>query len=122
MIARLLAIAALVFALTASADAQSKGPNGGVVVQADDHPVEFVHSNQEIVFYIGDHDGTPLPTKGLQARATIQVGGKTVNLTLSPAEPNKFVGKLSAPLGPKARVIFSSRVQGHALQVRFVTD
>ena len=52
----------------------------------------------------------------------IQDGGKTVAVALSPAEPNKFVGQLSMPLGSKARVVFSAKVPGHTLQARFTTD
>jgi hypothetical protein len=120
MILRALMIAAVSLTLMVTADAQTKGPNGGVVVKADDHPVEFVIRAQEIVFYVGDHDGKPMPTKGLKARAVVQDGGKTSTITLSPAAPNMFVGKLAAPLGAKARVVFSSAFDGHSLQARFV--
>jgi hypothetical protein len=120
MIRRALMTAALALILVAPAGAQTKGPNGGVVVKADDHPIEFVVRDQEIVFYLGDHDGKPQPTKGLKARAVVQDGGKTTTITLAPAEPNMFVGKLAAPLGAKARVVFSSAFDGHSLQARFV--
>jgi hypothetical protein len=50
----------------------------------------------------------------------VQDGGKTVTINLSPAAPNMFVGKLASPLGAKARVAFSSYVDGHNLQARFV--
>jgi len=52
--------------------------------------------------------------------AVVQDGGKTSTITLSPAAPNMFVGKLAAPLGAKARVVFSSAFDGHSLQARFV--
>jgi hypothetical protein len=121
MILRTLMIAAVSLILIVNANAESKGPNGGMVVKVEDHPIEFVLSDQEIVFYVGDHDGKPMPTKGLKARAIVQVGGKTTTINLSPAAPNKFVGKLAAPLGAKARVVFSSFIDGHNLQARFVT-
>jgi hypothetical protein len=121
MILRALMIAAVSLTLAAGANAQTKGPNGGMVVKVEDHPVEFVFTDQEIVFFVGDHDGKPMPTKGLKARAVVQVGGKTMTINLAPAEPNRFVGKLAAPLGPKARVVFSSVFDGHSLQARFVT-
>ena len=121
MILRALMIAAVNLTLVAGAGAEPKGPNGGMVVKAEDHPIEFVFNDQEIVFYVGDHDGKPMPTKGLKARAVVQVGGKTTTITLSPAEPDRLVGKLAAPLGAKARVVFSSVVDGHNLQARFVT-
>jgi hypothetical protein len=120
MMRRGLMIAAITLALAAGAQAQSKGPNGGVVVKVDDHPIEFVVREQQVVFYLGDHDGKPMPTKGLKARAVVQDGGKTSTIALSPAEPNLFVGKLAAPLGAKARVVFSSAFEGHNLQARFV--
>jgi hypothetical protein len=121
MILRALMIAAVSLSLVASAGAETKGPNGGMVVKVDDHPVEFVFSDQEVVFYVGDHDGKPMSTKGLKARAVVQVGGKTMTINLAPAAPNRLVGKLAAPLGSKARVVFSSVFDGHNLQARFVT-
>jgi hypothetical protein len=123
MAMRILVAAILGFGLVASATAETKkGPNGGIVVTVENHPIEFVHRGQDILFYLNDHDGKPRPTKGLQARAVVQDAGKTANVTLAPAAPNLFVGKLTAPLGPKARVVFSSRFDEHAVQARFVTD
>jgi hypothetical protein len=121
MILRALMIAAVSLTLVASAGAQTKGPNGGIVMKDDDHPIEFVFTDQEIVFFLGDHDGKPMSTKGLKARAVVQVGGKTMTINLAPAAPNRLVGKLAAPLGSKARVVFSSVFDGHNLQARFVT-
>jgi hypothetical protein len=122
MITRILLATAVALTLTGSAWAQTKGPNGGIVVKAEDHPIEFVLRGQEIVFYVGDHDGKPFATKGLQARAVIQDKGKTATITLTPAEPNMFVGKSAAPIGSKARIVFSARIDDHALQARFVID
>lgn len=121
MILRALMIAAVSLTMATSAGAETKGPNGGVIVRVEDHPVEFLFNDQEITFYIGDHDGSPLPTKGRKARAVVQIGGKTTTINLSPAAPNRFVGKLASPLGPKARVVFSAVIEGHNLQARFVT-
>lgn len=120
MMLRMLMAAVVGLTVIASAEAQTKGPNGGVVVRVEDHPIEFVMRDQEIVFYVGDHDGKPISTKGRKARAIVQDGGKTVTVTLSPAAPNMFVGKLATPLGAKARVAFSGVIEGHSLQARFV--
>jgi hypothetical protein len=120
MIRRALLIAAVSAMLTAPAGAEGKGPNGGMVVTADEHPIEFVVREKEIVFYLSDHDGKPLPTKDVKARAVVQDGGKTMTIALTPSEPNLLVGKLASPLGAKARVVFSSVFEGHALQARFV--
>jgi hypothetical protein len=119
----LLAIVITAMATTALAEAQAKkGANGGIVVTSDGHPIEFVLKGQELVFYVGDHDGSPLPTKDMRGRATVQDGGKTTTVPLEPATPNMMVGKLQAPLGPKARVVFSVNVHGHSLTARYVTE
>jgi hypothetical protein len=33
-----------------------------------------------------------------------------------------FVGQLAMPLGSRARVVFSGKVEGHNLQARFTTN
>jgi hypothetical protein len=120
-----LSVALLCAGITFAAAAQSakKGNNGGDVVVMEGHPIEFVARGQEIAFYILEDDGkSPTPTKGFSGRAVIQDGGRTTSVALSPAEPNMFVGQLAAPLGFKARVVFSAKVPGHTLQARFTTD
>ena len=107
----------------AAAQGAGKGTNGGEVVVMEGHPIEFVAKGQQITFYVLEDDGkSPTLTQGFSGRAVIQDGGKTVSVALSPAEPNKFVGQLSMPLGSKARVVFSAKVPGHTLQARFTTD
>ena len=123
----LFAVLMAVTAVVNDAEAQSKkGPNGGMTVTTSGHPIEFVLRGQELVFYLGDDDGSPLQTKGMTGRATIQDGGKTATVTLQPAAPNMMTGKVQAPLGAKARVVFSGtfREGGHAhtLTARYVTD
>src|SRR5215468_11084582 len=112
-----------VIALGAMAQSPQKGINGGDVVVMEGHPIEFVSKNEEITFYILEDDGkSPTPTKGFSGRAVIQDGGKTFAVNLSPAEPNMFVGQLPMPLGSRARVVFSGKIEGHNLQARFTTN
>ncbi len=117
---------ALLIAMTATASlvqAQpTKGTNGGMIVTSQGHPIEFVLKGQDLVFYINDDDGSPLSTKDMRGRATVQDGGKTATVPLEPAAPNMMVGKLQAPLGLKARVVFSANLHGHALTARYVTE
>ena len=120
-----ISVAALlaVIALGATAQNLKKGDNGGDVVVMEGHPIEFVSRGQEIAFYILEDDGkSPTPTKGFAGRVVIQDGGKTFAVNLSPAEPNLFVGQLPMPLGSRARVVFSAKVEGHNLQARFTTN
>ena len=123
----LFAVLIAVTAVVNDAEAQSKkGPNGGMIVTSSGHPIEFVLKGQELVFYLGDDDGSPLQTKGMTGRATVQDGGKTATVTLQPAAPNMMTGKVQAPLGAKARVVFSGTFREgghvHTLTARYVTD
>jgi hypothetical protein len=106
----------------AFAQAKKKGPNGGSMTESEGHTIEFVNKGSELVFYLGDHDGGALPTKGIKGRAIVQEGGKTKTIQLAPATPNLLVGKLEAPLAPKTRVAFSAAVDDHNLQGRFVVE
>jgi hypothetical protein len=120
-----LCIAAIVtgIAFAAAAQTATKGANGGDVVVMEGHPIEFVSRGQEIAFYILEDDAkSPTPTQGFSGRAVIQDAGKTFAVTLAPAGPNAFVGQLPAPLGAKARVVFSAKIPGHTLQARFTTE
>ncbi len=106
----------------AVAQAKRKGPNGGAVVESEGHGIEFVNKADDLVFYLLDHDGSPLATKGIRARAIVQEAGKTRTIALAPAAPNLLVGKLDAPLSSKARVVFSAGLHGHNLSGRFAVD
>jgi hypothetical protein len=105
----------------ASAQA-AKGSNGGAVVKSEGHPIEFVRNSLDITFYLADHDGSPISTKDMKARATVQDGGKTVTVPLSPATPNRMGGKLQAELSPKAIVVFSGNLEGHDLTARYTAE
>ena len=123
----LFAVLIVITAAVSGAQAQSKkGPNGGIVVTTEGHPIEFLLKGQELVFYLGDDDGSPLQTKGMTGRATIQDGAKTATVTLQPAAPNMMTGKVPAPLGAKARVVFSGTFREgshtHTLTARYVTE
>jgi hypothetical protein len=117
---------ALLIAMIATASfAQAqpkKGPNGGMVVTSQEHPIEFVLEGQKLIFYLSDHDGSSLSTKDMRGRATVQEGGKTATVPLEPAAPSMMIGNLQAPLGSKARVVFSANLHGHSLTARYVTE
>lgn len=117
---------AMIMALTALVDpvaAQTKkGDNGGPVVTSQGHPIEFVHKGEEIIFYVSDDDGSPLPTKDMKGRATIQQGGKTATIQLKPSSPNMMVGKAETELAPQDRVVFSGSLHGHSLTARYTVE
>ena len=123
----LLALLVVVSATAGLAQAPSKkGANGGMLATSHGHPIEFVQKGQELIFYVVDDDGSPLPTKDMQGRATVQDSGKTTTVPLQPGAPNMMVGKVASPLGPKARVVFSAsfrvKAHTHTLTARYVTE
>ena len=117
-----LTIIAAIAAMPHLAMAQTKGSNGGPVVKSQGHPIEFVRKGTDIVFYIGDDDGSPLSTKDMRGRATVQDGGKTIAVPLAPASPNMMTGKLQAELSPRAIVVFSASLHGHSLTARYTAE
>lgn len=118
-----LAMIAAITAMPEFAAAQTKkGSNGGPVVTSQGHPIEFVRKGLEIIFYVSDDDGSPLSTKEMRGRATVQEGGKTITVPLSPNGPNMMVGKLQTELTPKARVVFSANLHGHSLTARYTVE
>ncbi|MFB6460008.1 hypothetical protein [Bradyrhizobium tunisiense] len=116
------AMIALTTAMPQLAVAQTKGSNGGPVVKSQGHPIELVRKGLDIVFYVGDDDGSPLSTRDMRGRATIQDGGKTVTVPLVPASPNMMTGKLQAEPSSKAIVVFSGSLHGHSLTARYAGE
>jgi hypothetical protein len=118
----LLALALVALPLAAGAHDKAKGPNGGPVVDSAGHHLEFVAQGTELVIYLSDESEAPIPAAGSRnARAIVQDGGKTATVPLRPAEPNRLVGALPAPLSKGARVVVSATLaDGHAVQARFV--
>jgi len=101
----------------------AKGPNGGPVADNAGHHVEMVANGTELVLFLTGDADKPIASAGTKnARAVVQDGGKTVTVALQPAAPNMLVGKAEAPIGAKARVVFSASVPGHALTARYVTE
>lgn len=116
------AMMVVIAAMPNLATAQTKGSNGGHVVKSQGHPIEFVSKGTDIVFYVGDDDGSPLSTKDMRGRATVQDGGKTITVPLAPASPNLMKGRLQTELSPKAIVVFSASLHGHSLTARYTVD
>jgi hypothetical protein len=101
----------------------AKGPNGGPVVEAAGHHVEFVDEGAALAFFLSDEAGKPIQSKGAQGRAVIQDRGKTETVPLASADPNKLTGNVPQPLGAGARIVLSATLSGgHSIQVRFVKN
>ena len=121
--ARLVLGSALILASVSGAVAHeaAKGPNGGAVVDVAGHHVEFVPSATEMTFYLTGEADAPIASTGAKVKAIAQDAGKTAQIDLAPVEPNKLVGKLTAPLTKGAKVVVSGVLSdGHSLQAKFV--
>ncbi|TXN27154.1 hypothetical protein FV232_11595 [Methylobacterium sp. WL30] len=112
-------VLAIALLLALAAPARAAGPNGGVVVVADGHPIELVASETALTFFVTDDDGGPAATAGLTGKAFVQTGAGTETVPLAGAAPNRMVGALKGPLPAGAKVVFSARMHGHSLQARF---
>lgn len=101
----------------------ARGPNGGQMVTADGHPIELVLSGTALTLFLNGEDGRPSASARASGRVTVQAAGRTATLALAPAEPNRLVGTLPAPLAAGARVVFTGTMaDGHRLTARFVVE
>lgn len=97
------------------------GPHGGQVVDVKGHHVEFITKDTAITVYLTDDNDAPIASAGAQAKAVIQDGGTSSNITLLPAEPNVLMGAVSAPLSVGAKVVVVGKLaDGHEILARFV--
>jgi maltose-binding protein MalE len=111
---------AAVLALVQPALAQQRGPNGGLVAGKGEHVTELIVSPSELTVYILEH-GKSHSTEGVTLRAVIQAGGKTANVNFTPADDQKLVTKLSAPLEKGAIVVLTGKDHhGDAISARYV--
>ncbi len=118
-----LAALALSFGLAAPALAHEaeKGPNGGALIDVEGHHIELVTAPDALTFYLSDEKEAPIAASGAQMKAIIQHAGKTTQLELVPAEPNKLTAATSATVGSGAKVVITGSLpDGHKLQGRFV--
>lgn len=120
--AQLIATALVLAAASpALAHEEVKGPNGGHVMEASGHHIEFVPSPTEVTFYLSDEAGKPIASKNAKAKAFVQDGGKTTPLALTPAAPDKLTAKLATPLKSGGKVaVTATTPDGHNLQARYV--
>jgi hypothetical protein len=114
-----LAAAMMPLAFPTFAQTAKKGPNGGLVAGAAGHEVELVVSGVDVSVYVLD-DGKVSPVGKAQLRLVVQSGGKTTNVTLATAAPNRLAAKLAEPLAAGAVVVVSGKDDhNHTVSARF---
>lgn len=78
-------------------------------------------NQSELLIYLTGEDDAPIASYGSKVKAIVQEAGSTKQLELTPAEPNRLVGKTAAPLAAGTKVVVTgSLADGHAVQGRFV--
>lgn len=103
--------------------APARGPNGGMVVVADGHPIELVVEGQTVTLFLNGENGRPAPSRGASGRVVVQAGGQTATASLAPAEPNRLVGQLSVQVAAGTRLIFTGTMaDGHRIQARYTLE
>lgn len=108
--------------LPARAHSDEKGPHGGLMVDAKGHHVEMTAQDKELTFFLMDDGHAPVSSKGMSGRIVVLQGSAQTSAPLEPREPNSFVARLEAPLGPGARVVLNAKTaDGRNIVARFVS-
>jgi hypothetical protein len=117
----LLAVLAVLPAFTALAHGLAPAAaHGGVMAEtSNDHWVELVVRDGQLVVYVTDPEFKPVPSAQLGGKATVLVGGKREEVTLAPSEANTVTGKLAAPVSGKITAVLALTIGGKPATVRF---
>ncbi len=98
----------------------AKETNGGQIIDTADGHWELVAKGGELTVYVTDTAVNPVATKAAKGTATVLVGGKTIKIDLTPAEPNLLKGKGDFVAAKGMKVVVSlENVGSKPEQVRF---
>lgn len=105
----------------ASAHEPTRGPNGGLQVDAGDYHAELVvDGSTSVAVHLADAAGKPVPTDGFKANAIFIIDGKPQRFTLQPAGAFKLAG--TAPVGVSAQAKGAVQIttpDGKSAQAKF---
>jgi len=104
-----------------AAHAPAKGHNGGLRVDAGSYHTELlVDGTTAVAVFLSDVDDKPIPAAGFKATAILVVGGKPVQVELSPAGPSKLAGTAPSPVMPGTKgVVRLTAPDGTTAQGKF---
>jgi hypothetical protein len=99
---------------------ETKGPNGGAVVDAGAFHIEMAVKGQTVDVFVTDALEKPVTTEGAKGTAVIIVDGKPARVTLTSVSGNRLSGVATAPLtsAPKGAVQIQMP-NGTSLQGKF---
>jgi len=110
--------------------ARQKAPNGGQLRMAGPYHYELVADREasaakarELVVFVTDHAGTPVPTRGAQGVAHVLAGKERSAVKLVPDGENRMKGAGSYGWDADAKVVVLITMPGApAAQARFTAD
>jgi hypothetical protein len=93
-----LTIAAALMVTPSAFAHESKGPNGGRIVDAGDYHVELVVQPSEVAVFVTDSGDKPVTTAGFKGTAILMAEGKAQRIPLEAGQNNQLTGKSSVAL------------------------
>lgn len=100
--------------------AHHKGPNGGPMEDVAGVHVELVTAGSDIIVYVTDEAGKPVPTSGFSASALITAGTQKGTVKLEPLGSNQLKGGIKAAVAPGSNVVLMIKTTaGKSGQAKF---
>ena len=100
---RSLFVAAALIAASPVLAHETKGPNGGRVVDAGEYHVELVVNAAQVEVFLTDGSDQPVAASGFKGTAILVADGKAQRIALEPGQGNRLIGKTSVTLPPEAK-------------------
>lgn len=117
----LLLIAALSFAVPASAEEYEKGPNGGLMLDVAGVDAELLTAGNTVTINVFvPNTPKPVSTKGFTAAALIVSGSSRETLPLAPQGENSLKGDAKNPIAASATITLTIKTaEGKSGQAKF---
>ncbi len=116
-----LALAAALFLPSLARAHESKGRNGGLIVDAGKFHAELLlNGTTKVSVFVSDANDEPISAAGFKANAIFVVAGKPQRFTLAPADGARIVGTapVAVPRGTKG-VIQLTAPDGTTAQAKY---
>jgi hypothetical protein len=102
-----------------------KAPNGGQLKVAGGWHLELVQKAggasgaSDLILFVTDHSGKPIPSAGLKATATILAGKDKLRANLLPDGENRLKATVTFDGAVKPKIVLSVSGNGMSEQARF---
>ncbi|MBI3708099.1 MAG: hypothetical protein HY246_10535 [Proteobacteria bacterium] len=93
-------------------DHPAVGPNGGKIIEAGSHHIEFILKDGTVRAYLYDENMKAVAAEGAEVNVTIQSQGKRETVKLQAAGANLMQGATTLAAGPGLRAIVALKMPG----------